>query len=47
MTELPATLQPAEPLARAVYETGWRPSLTEGPSRDELVEIIQRQPVPT
>jgi 2-polyprenyl-6-methoxyphenol hydroxylase-like FAD-dependent oxidoreductase len=45
MTELPATLQPAEPLARAIYETGWRPPLTQGPSRDELVEIIQRQPV--
>ena len=25
MTALPATLQPAEPLARAVYERGWRP----------------------
>ena len=45
MTALPVTLQPAEPLARAVYETGWRPPLAEGPSRDELVEIIQRQPV--
>ena len=44
MTALPATLQPAEPLARAVYERGWRPPLAEGPSRDELVEIIQRQP---
>ena len=44
MTGLPATLQPAEPLARAVYERGWRPPLAEGPSRDELVEVIQRQP---
>lgn len=42
MTGLPATLLPAEPLARAVYETGWRPALGEGPSRDELVEIIAR-----
>ncbi|QZY28369.1 FAD-dependent monooxygenase [Nocardioides coralli] len=42
MTELPETLRPAEPLARAVYETGWRPPLEEGPSRDELVGIIER-----
>ncbi len=40
MTGLPSTLRPAEPLARAVYETGWRPPLAEGPSRDELVELI-------
>ena len=42
MTGLPATLQPAEPLARAVYERGWRPPLAEGPDRDELVEILER-----
>lgn len=42
MTDLPGTLAPAEPLARAVYETGWRPSFSEGPSRDELVEVITR-----
>jgi len=44
MTGLPATLEPAEPLARAVYERGWRPPLADGPRRDELVEIIRRQP---
>ncbi len=44
MTGLPATLEPAEPLARAVYERGWRPPLSEGPSRDELVQVIRRQP---
>ncbi len=42
MTGLPASLRPAEPLARAVYGTGWRPPLTVGPSRDELVEVITR-----
>jgi hypothetical protein len=42
MTALPATLQPAEPLARAVYESGWRPPYAQGPSRDELVEVIER-----
>jgi hypothetical protein len=30
-----------EPLARAVYETGWRPSLASGPTRDELAEITR------
>ena len=40
MTELPATLAPAQPLARAVYQSGWRPSFSEGPSRDELVDAI-------
>ena len=44
MTALPATLQPAEPLARAVYERGWRPPLAEGPDRDRLVEIIGGRP---
>ena len=40
MTELPASLAPAEPLARAIYETGWRPALTDGPGRDELLATI-------
>jgi hypothetical protein len=40
MTELPASLAPAEPLARAVYESGWRPPFSEGPTRDELVAVI-------
>lgn len=40
MTALPETLRPAERLARAVYESGWRPPLTEGPSREELVGIV-------
>ena len=40
MTALPATLAPAEALARAVYRTGWRPPFAEGPSRDELVATL-------
>jgi hypothetical protein len=40
MSALPATLAPAEPLARAVYETGWRPPVAAGPSRDELVALM-------
>ena len=41
MTELPASLAPAEPLARAVYESGWRAPLSEGPSRHELVDLLE------
>ena len=41
MTALPASLAAAEPLARAVYETGWRQPTAEGPTRDELVSIAE------
>jgi hypothetical protein len=40
MFALPSSLDPAEPLARAVYESGWRPPYSPGPSRDELVDIV-------
>jgi hypothetical protein len=40
MTGLPSCVRPAEPLARAVYETGWRAPYAAGPSRDQLVEVI-------
>ena len=40
MTALPETLRPAEPLARAVYQDGWRPAYSPGPTRDELVGVI-------
>ena len=41
MTALPETLRPAEPLARAVYQRGWRPAYAPGPTRDELVDLIR------
>ena len=41
MTELPASLAPAEPLARAVYRSGWRQPYSEGPTRYELVELLE------
>ena len=41
MTALPESLAPAEPWARAVYESGWRPAYSEGPTRDELVAVIE------
>jgi 2-polyprenyl-6-methoxyphenol hydroxylase-like FAD-dependent oxidoreductase len=41
MTALPASLRAVEPRARALYATGWRPSVAPGPTRDELARIIQ------
>jgi hypothetical protein len=41
MLELPSCLDPVEPLARAVYESGWRAPYSPGPARDELVDIVE------
>lgn len=35
----PSSLRAVEPLARAVYATGWRPHLTPGPTSQELARI--------
>ena len=40
MTDGASCLDPFEERARAVYRTGWRPPLADGPSRDELVALI-------
>lgn len=40
MLQLPSCLDPVEPLARAVYESGWRRAFTPGPTRAELREIV-------
>jgi hypothetical protein len=40
MVALPSSLDGVEPLARAVYETGWRPAFTPGPTRSELREVV-------
>lgn len=40
MQALPSVLDPVEPLARVVYQRGWRPTLAAGPSRRELAEIV-------
>lgn len=37
----PASLDPVEPLARAVYQGGWRAPLSEGPDRAELAEVVR------
>ena len=39
MTALPESLAPAEPLARVVYGSGWRPAYSPGPTRDELLAL--------
>ena len=36
----PASLDPLQPRARRVFETGWRPAYAEGPTRDELARIV-------
>jgi len=41
MAAMPETLRPAEPWARAAYQSGWRPAYAPGPTRDELVEVIR------
>lgn len=41
MRAMPSSLDPVEPLAHAVYASGWRPPYSPGPSRDELVDVIR------
>ena len=41
MTGGASCLDPFEERARAVYQTGWRPTFADGPSRDELVALIR------
>jgi 2-polyprenyl-6-methoxyphenol hydroxylase-like FAD-dependent oxidoreductase len=41
MLELPSSLDRVEPLARAVYATGWRAPASAGPSRCELRELVE------
>jgi len=42
MSALPVSLAPAESLARAVYDSGWRQPYSDGPTRNELVDLLQR-----
>jgi 2-polyprenyl-6-methoxyphenol hydroxylase-like FAD-dependent oxidoreductase len=41
MTAPPSSLRVAEPRARALYASGWRPRPAPGPSRAELAEIVR------
>ncbi len=40
MAAPPSSLLAVEPKARQVYETGWRPDVPPGPSRDELASLV-------
>jgi 2-polyprenyl-6-methoxyphenol hydroxylase-like FAD-dependent oxidoreductase len=40
MAALPASLRAAEPIAREVYDGGWRPSYAPGPTRSGLAAIV-------
>lgn len=42
MRALPAVLDEVRPRAREIYGTGWRPPPPEGPTRDELAELVAR-----
>ena len=41
MSAGPSSLDRVEPRAKAVYATGWRPRLTDGPSRPELARLVE------
>lgn len=41
MTALPSSLATIEPLARAAYQSGWRPARAHGPTRDELLALLR------
>jgi hypothetical protein len=40
MHALPGSLAAVEPRAREIYASGWRPPIPDGPTRDELVELV-------
>jgi 2-polyprenyl-6-methoxyphenol hydroxylase-like FAD-dependent oxidoreductase len=44
MDALPASLAPAEPRARAIFASGWRPGVPDGPTRDELSWVVSTTP---
>jgi 2-polyprenyl-6-methoxyphenol hydroxylase-like FAD-dependent oxidoreductase len=44
MDALPASLAPAEARAREIYASGWRPSIPDGPTREQLSSVVSRTP---
>jgi hypothetical protein len=42
MDALPASLAPAHPRAKEIYASGWRPSVPEGPTREQLSAVASR-----
>jgi hypothetical protein len=41
MDVLPSALDEIEPRAREIYAGGWRPAVPDGPTRDELADLIR------
>lgn len=46
MLALPASLAAVQPRAREIYANGWRPPVPEGPTRDELAELVSAVATP-
>jgi hypothetical protein len=42
MRALPSVLDPVQDNARAALRTGWRPGYADGPTRDELADVLTR-----
>ena len=42
MRALPSSLDPARPRATEIYASGWRPRVPDGPTRDELADLVTR-----
>jgi 2-polyprenyl-6-methoxyphenol hydroxylase-like FAD-dependent oxidoreductase len=42
MDALPVSLAPAQARAREIYAGGWRPTVPDGPTRDELSAVVSR-----
>jgi hypothetical protein len=42
MRALPASLDAARPRATEIYASGWRPRVPDGPTRDELADLVTR-----
>ena len=46
MMALPAVLLPAHERVREILRSGWRPPLADGPTRDELAEVVVEAAAP-
>lgn len=42
MQVLPSSLDDIEPRVREIFASGWRPATPDGPSRDDLAELVTR-----
>jgi hypothetical protein len=40
MRALPSSLDAVRPRVNEIYASGWRPPVPDGPTRDELAELV-------